>query len=59
MDEKTYKRLKNNPFYILSAKQKAQMAEYERQPMIQFGQPDINTNEFTIHPPEVNRVGIK
>lgn len=42
-------RLKQNPHYKLSEKQKKQLAEYETQPVVLFGIVEKNDNTFAQH----------
>ncbi len=64
MDEQTLRRLASNPHYKLNAKQKTQLAEYDRikirKPMVEFGQAPIaqrNGNEFEKHDVRVVKRG--
>jgi len=46
MNIETLLKLKNNPHYKLSDKQKAFLNEYERKPMIEFGLPKLHNQSF-------------
>lgn len=49
MDQATLKRLSQNPHYKLSAKQRAQLAEEERDPMVTFGEVPRQFGEVPLH----------
>jgi len=57
MDKKILEKLSQNPHYKMTKEQKAEYEYYNRKPMIQFGTPDINTNQFAKH--ETSMVKIK
>lgn len=56
MNKSTLDRLKNNPHYKLSKKQQEEIEEAEREPMVEFGYPNINSTEFDKHPTKVVKV---
>ena len=49
MNIQTLKNLSKNPHYKLSDKQKRQLAEYDRKPMIEFGVMNKHNNKMPIH----------
>lgn len=49
MDAATLDKLKKNPFYKMSGKQKEEAAKIER-PMVEFGVPPIQNSTPVIHP---------
>lgn len=49
MLNKLLERLSKNPHYKMSKEQEAEYNQMVRKPMIQFGEPDINKNEFAKH----------
>lgn len=57
MNKYMLERLKKNPFYKMSKEQKREFEIENRQPMIKFGEPEIEKNQFAKH--ETNVVKIK
>lgn len=55
MEEKTLKKLKQNPFYKLSDKQKEEASTIDRRPMIEFGSPNLHNQSFEKHETKVYR----
>ena len=55
MNEETANKLKNNPHYQMTAKQKREAREFDKKPMRKFG--DVETHDATpeIHKPQVKR----
>lgn len=49
MDKKTLEKLAKNPFYKMNAEQLTEMEKVNRKPMIMFGTPNINKNQFAKH----------
>jgi hypothetical protein len=46
MDAETLEKLKNNPHYKMSAKQKEELRQLERKPMVEFGVPPVHNTSF-------------
>lgn len=57
MDKETLEKLSKNPFYKMNKDQLIKYQEYKRKPMISFGVPSIEKNQFAKH--ETNVVKIK
>lgn len=49
MNKKLLERLKRNPHYVMSIEQEREFVMNNREPMIQFGKPEINENKFAKH----------
>lgn len=49
MNERTLEKINKNPHYKMSKEQKIQFGEIKRKPMIQFGEPELNNNQFAKH----------
>ncbi len=56
MDKQTLLKLKNNPHYKLTDKQKALLASFDRKPMVEFGTVKKNSNKFDKHDTETKKV---
>ena len=57
MLNKLLERLSKNPHYKMSKEQEIEYRKLTRKPMIQFGEPDINNNQFAKH--DVSMVKMK
>lgn len=49
MNKSTLEKLKQNPHYKMSEKQRKKMEEEEREPMIEFGEANIHNHNIPIH----------
>ena len=59
MNIQTLKNLSKNPHYKLSDKQKRQLAEYDRKPMIEFGVMNKHDNTRNIHDTGRTKIKVK
>ena len=50
-------KLKRNPHYKLSDKQKKELAQYENDPVVLFGIVEPHNNKFEQHPVKVKKYG--
>lgn len=57
MNKETLDRLKNNPHYKLSSKQKEEAKSIERKPMKKFGDVEIHNNTPPIQKDKIVRKG--
>ncbi len=57
MDEATYQKLKKNPFYKFSGKQREEENEFNRRPMIDFGNPPIQNTTINRHETLIRKNG--
>lgn len=55
MNIQTLQKLKDNPHYKLSPKQKAELEKSKRKPMVEFGGVKRHDNKLPIHPTSPKR----
>lgn len=55
MNKDQLQKLKNNPYYKLSQKQQTELEEQEKEPMIEFGYPQVHNTGYDRHDTTVTR----